>query len=87
MHVPEFLEKRWIAPLGPENGVVLTDMLVQRADAHGTALDEQTRELLVHFCTDGDGKTGALPIWINKHGRVISYTQLFAHTGSHPPGG
>ena len=77
LYVPQLLAEGVIAPLNKQNGFALAEMMQTRAEAHGVSLPTETVEMIRLLCSDEHGEVGALPLWINSHGRMIPDPQLF----------
>jgi hypothetical protein len=73
-YVPEFLARKWIDPLPPELG--FEKMMSMRAELRSEGYDEVTAQLGRYLFCDAFGTAGALPLWLNSHGRLITDPQL-----------
>ncbi|MEA3010581.1 MAG: hypothetical protein QOJ91_2273 [Sphingomonadales bacterium] len=74
LYVPEFLERGYIAPL---SYLAIEQMMSRRAEAYGIPIKPSLVDLIGNLCSDQGGQLGALPLWINSHGRFIPDPQLF----------
>jgi hypothetical protein len=76
--MPMFLKTGLIVPL---NEIVsIGEMLNKRADLYGVRYSNDVRELMRLLCTDVNGMVGALPLWINTHGRYLPDTPFLRET-------
>jgi hypothetical protein len=71
LFVPFLLEQKLIAPLDECLPGGLEAMLRRRAELFGVALEQPARAMLRQLCTDQEGRLGALPLWVNTHGRMM----------------
>ena len=71
LHVPNLLKQGLIDPLTDHGQLNLDNMLGQRAELHGVKLEQPAVDMMRAMCSDQDGQLGALPLWINTHGRMI----------------
>lgn len=79
--VPRLLRDGWIQPL---TGLVsLQDLMEQRREVHGVALNKPILELATSLSSNLEGVLGALPVWINSHGRFL-HDRLFHHPSERP---
>jgi hypothetical protein len=67
--VPEFLKAGLIKPLNTL--LPIQDLMSKRAEAYGTRHSDSLRKLVEYLCSDVNGAVGALPLWVNSHGRFI----------------
>ncbi len=71
LYVPYLLQRGLIAPLSSKNDLELDELLERRAGLLGVRLEEPAGKLIRKLCVDADGTVGALPLWVNTHGRII----------------
>lgn len=75
LYVPELLKKELIAPL---NQVLpIADALRKRRELYGTTYNPEMDELSTYLCSDVLGRVGALPLWLNTHGRFVPDAPAF----------
>ena len=76
--MPMFLQTGLIVPL---NEIISIDEVInKRADLYGARHSTDVRELMRLLCTDVNGLVGALPLWINTHGRYLPDTPFLRET-------
>lgn len=71
LFVPHLLHEGLIAPLTTTEGLALDPMLHELAKLIDVQLDPPAIDMMRELCSDEDGVLGALPLWINTHGRMI----------------
>lgn len=81
VYCTEFLQRGWIDPIPQDGDLSFDNLMAFRADAHGQKYDEPTGKLARYLCSNAEGTVGALPLWINSHGRMIPDPQLFEENG------
>jgi hypothetical protein len=81
VYCTEYLHRGWIDPIPQDGALEFEKLMAFRAEAHGHRHDEATGKLARYLCSDPDGTVGALPIWLNSHGRMIPEPQLFEENG------
>src|SRR3954451_3613489 len=52
-----------------------------RGETYGRPIDKRAVDLLRLMSSNEAGEIGALPIWINSHGKMIPDPQLFSRAG------
>jgi hypothetical protein len=67
--VPQLLKEGRITPL--HDLLPLQKLMSEREEVHDTTRKKGVGELAEYLCTDVNGTLGALPIWINTHGRFL----------------
>lgn len=72
--IPQYLAAGLIEPLPTELG--LDAMLDERSRLRGQPCDPAIRRLIKLLFSDDSGAAGALPLWLNSHGRMIPDPQL-----------
>jgi hypothetical protein len=81
MKVPEYLDKGYIASLSAPGRLDFDKLLHLRAQAYGRPVSEQAAALMRLMASNEPGDIGAIPVWINTHGRMIPDPQLFSERG------
>lgn len=76
--MPMFMKTGLIVPL---NEIISIDELLnKRSDLFGVRYSNDVRDALRMLCTDVNGAVGALPLWINTHGRYLPDTPFLRET-------
>jgi hypothetical protein len=80
LFVPEYLKKGYIAPLSRRNKLDFYELMRIRSDSYGRPISAQMLSMMALMCSDETGTIGALPIWVNSHGKMIP-DPLFSEKG------
>lgn len=72
--IPQYLAEGLIDPLPRE--LALDAMLNERSRLRGQPCDPAVRRLIKLLFSNDEGVIGALPLWVNSHGRMIPDPQL-----------